>query len=792
MVSTIDHFAESVQTQYEGIYSVGLFMYDENRTDSVLCFSTTCYNDNNNAYTSIREQQGLSYGMTTNRADFDVLYVWYSSKYQKNFVANSSTIPPADGNYSLSINNNGYILKSNKNYPNGTLLALDLYYNENLRDYATVATDSLKSFLKSKNYSYISTQGYIMNYQSNLTSNGVGDWQMGIANSYFYLHNNFSHETTIVEAQGINNAMLNQFGSRLQTKYNTTRVTGDDDIITSYLGYWTDNGAYYYGDDWANGVSDPQNLTCCNPDVFIKVKKALDDISIPIRYWQMDDWWYNGTKSGSDIQWGGVRAVTEWKPPSKYYPGGLKAFGNEINLPFLLYAPYFSPVNQWSKQFEFTPDVKPGTAGAYVLPTPEDSYAFYSRLYEFGINSTTTEDNPNTGMISYEVDFMSSLTDTPVFRLYTDAEKKWMNGMNLAAVDKNLIVQICMAAPAEIMETLTMKAITNSRTSKDYAYKTNWNIGATSILHASMKIKPSKDNFWTTFPQPHTSAYHPHGNDQASVETHCIIAIMSCGPVGISDSYNRTNKTLIMRTTREDGRLLQPNRPMTAITDQFLHSSFIDTSSGLINVWSTESGFRNNDHEWNVTNIYQIILAVDMRINYSLRYNSFEVITNGNANGINGKSNDINGLIISNKNNYILRNWHSYGNCKNGTYAIKSGCVKYAAGQESMMDILYTFDIKTPIQPSNESFELVLMTEAASFDDIVFLGELDKYVSVSEHRFSDLMIQGRTMKVGVRGTPDEVVHVSMLYPMQTNVTDWVVMTKDVVIPSNGSTILTVT
>ena len=45
---------------------------------------------------------------------------------------------------------------------------------------------------------------------------------------------------------------------RTQNKCNTNHVDGEDDIITSKLGYWTDNSAYYYGAGWHGS---PNNLS---------------------------------------------------------------------------------------------------------------------------------------------------------------------------------------------------------------------------------------------------------------------------------------------------------------------------------------------------------------------------------------------------------------------------------------------------------------------------------------------------------------------------------------------------
>ena len=282
MVSTIDHFPESTQTSSNSVYNIGTFMYNSDRNDSLLCFSDDCYNANNGgSYSSDISVQGLGYSGNVQNIENELiaLTLWYSETYSDNYVS-TDTSPP-DDTYTVQIDN-GYIFKNNDE--NGTLLSVDLYYSEKYKDHATAATDDIKQLLVSLGYIFVATQGYIMDYNSqtqklipgtapnmnsksknekkkknNINKDGnknkkrfngyenigygnTGDWQMGIANSYLSIPSGLIHETAIVEGSGINDAMIYQFGSQIQSLYQTNRVSGDDDIVTSKLGYWTDDG----------------------------------------------------------------------------------------------------------------------------------------------------------------------------------------------------------------------------------------------------------------------------------------------------------------------------------------------------------------------------------------------------------------------------------------------------------------------------------------------------------------------------------------------------------------------
>ena len=80
---------------------------------------------------------------------------------------------------------------------------------------------------------------------------------MGIADLYLSILSGLMHETVIVDGSRINDAMIYRFGNYIQSLYQTNHVSGHDDNVTSKLSYWTDDDAYYYGDDWKEAVFEP-------------------------------------------------------------------------------------------------------------------------------------------------------------------------------------------------------------------------------------------------------------------------------------------------------------------------------------------------------------------------------------------------------------------------------------------------------------------------------------------------------------------------------------------------------
>eukprot|EP01084_Bolivina_argentea_P025903 48162_1 len=559
VVSTNDHFAVSTQANaMQGSLAQAMYMYDKDRNDSVTCLGSRCY-ESNPQYTD-RIIQGVgSINNNNNNNELIPLTLWYSYEFEDNYVSTSTT--PPDSSYNNTFNN-GYIFKNND--VENSRLTLDLYYNQDKHDHATIASAWLKKQLMQNGYKFVATQGYIQNMTSPMDVNN--DWRLGISSQVLEIPQGFEHETVIVVGKGINDAMLNGWSNRLKSLYHTVRVENENDIITSYLGYWTDNGAYYYGDSWG-ATGNPMNLTCCSLAVFSDVKANLDKQKIPIKYWQMDDWWYYGLHPKEYINgpyWSGVKSVKHWDAPPAYYPGGIATLSKQLQVPLLLYGPYFSPDNDWINDFSFIPE-----GAGFVLPSPEDSYGFYSALFDFGINASTT--GPNTGMVGYEIDFMSSLSGIPQFRTHINQQQIWLDGMNKAAEERGIPIQYCMATPMDLMQSLSLGQVTNGRASGDYAGSDNYNIGPGALLWSALDLKPSKDNFWTSLNEgpPH---YHPSGSDDHnSTEVHAMIAVFSCGPVGISDRSGWSNATLIMRLCNAEGRLLQPSRPITAMDDQFIY-----------------------------------------------------------------------------------------------------------------------------------------------------------------------------------------------------------------------------
>ena len=231
IVSTNDNFGVSTQVnQVVGGSDSATFMNDSTRNDSLFCVSSQCYSANGGY------QDRVIQGTSASSLDEDIveLKLWFSTKYNDNYVAIKG---PPDDTYTISFGN-GYIYT--KQNDDNSRLAVDLYYSKTRQDHATAATQEIKDNLKAMGYTFMGTQGYID--AGTQPNTGNNDWRLGISAQVMQIPQGFIHETVIVAGEGITSVILDEWSPRLQSKYHTSRFGGDKDIVTAYLGYWTDNG----------------------------------------------------------------------------------------------------------------------------------------------------------------------------------------------------------------------------------------------------------------------------------------------------------------------------------------------------------------------------------------------------------------------------------------------------------------------------------------------------------------------------------------------------------------------
>ena len=162
---------------------------------------------------------------------------------------------------------------------------------------------------------------------------------------------------------------------------------------------------------------------------------------------------------------------------------------------------------------------------------------------------------------------VTNFVKTNLYQTNLTEYQEWAVGLNNAGRKEEVGIQFCMAMPSDIMMSVHLDWVTNARASDDYAGGIDnlINVPHAALLMWSLGMRPSKDNFWTanvTDNHYQKGANSPK-NPGSNPELNTIAAILSTGPVGISDKVGHTNATLIMRTCDANGTLLQPSKPLT-------------------------------------------------------------------------------------------------------------------------------------------------------------------------------------------------------------------------------------
>lgn len=377
---------------------------------------------------------------------------------------------------------------------------------------------------------------------------------------------------------GINSAMKG-WGDSLLKFYGKSDNFRLNDLTNNYLGYWTDNGAYYY---WLTETGKTYQ------DTMLDV--VADFQTIPYQYLQYDSWWYGGPL--------GLRGgCVKWESPTDIFPDGPEYLFNKTNLPVSAHNKYWDEkvlyARQNGGQYNFLID-------PFTQKSLPDDDQFWSDLFN---NST------KWGLVTYEQDWLNhqTLDFTP---LLTDPNlgRRWLLQMGLNAGKHNITVQYCMSLSRHVLQSVEIPAVTQVRVTNDYATNwqyggEQWRIGVSSLLAYAVGLAPFKDVFWSTEDQP-GNRYGLHAKEYFA-ELESAISTLSSGPVGPGDKIGLMNESIIMRCCAMDGLILKPSKPITAIDNQLYAEAFSEKHSPYGEVWTTYSQIGN----WT----FGIVLAVDLK-----------------------------------------------------------------------------------------------------------------------------------------------------------------------------------
>jgi len=429
---------------------------------------------------------------------------------------------------------------------------------------------------------------------------------------------------------------------------------------------------------------------------------SLRSASIPVKFLSFQlPWW----PSSGSAPW----CVSSWDWNPSKIPMGVPQFHKQAGISFQLYAPYFCTNTKFQKDFDFleSDETLPTCKDFHFLEIePKQSLEFYGKLFDLGISY---------GMTSFEADFMNqNLNCVPDFLHTIGRSELYLDGMVEAASQRNISIQWCYASPNAVLQALKYPPVTSFRASFDFAYGGSWDIGVSSLLLWAMRTAPSKDTFWTSDNGDQATALGacdkvhgcPEDHGDVGCELHTALAVFSTGPVGFGDAINETNAKRIMKTCRLDGTLLQPNKPATAMDGFLLREK--------------------NPH---------IVLQ------------TFSMVSKMTFYFVLGHH-----LHESSTKIHLANLWpRAQYQC--------SFVVSSADGQLTIVSSDSSIELSGLQTKFN--MKLLLVSPICDNSQISFLGEQDKFVSVSRNRFDLISCETTdSMAIIVKGTPSEEVHLS--------------------------------
>ncbi|XP_071097695.1 uncharacterized protein [Haliotis cracherodii] len=511
--------------------------------------------------------------------------------------------------------------------------------------------------------------------------------------------------------KGINKA-FEDLGMRMRYWYDKTDYYKKLDQTLNYLGYWTDNGAYYYYHTENNVTDYEQTL--------IDVKAYSDQMGVPYKYMQLDSWWYYK---------GGLNGVTSWSAMPSVFPHGLQFLHKKIGLPIAAHNRYWSRNATYAKQ----------NGGKYnfvvgdLISLPDDQ-SFWDDFFKKA---------KGWGLILYEQDWLNAqLLGLEALQNNLELGQRWLEQMGKGAQKNGMTIQYCMSLPREALQSLTVPTVTQARASDDYQLLDDqWKIGITSLFAYSLGLAPSKDTFWTTEIQPgnpydrkngsHTTPGDVSRNKNATepypmIQT--LVAVLSTGPVGPGDRINGTDKDLLMRCCNEDGLILKPSRPATAVDDQIIEAAFQDGSGPDGEVWTTYTQFDD------VHLRFGIIFAANTSTPYNITRRAADVIT------------------------YTDEYSRSKIFLANDTSTMED------------FDDQHPFSIPACSLDDDPYYCLYYTSPVITVGatDVVIIGDLNKWVPMSPQRIFKIWVTGDAVALTLRGKPSEEVTLS--YAIDGNVT----------------------
>jgi hypothetical protein len=377
----------------------------------------------------------------------------------------------------------------------------------------------------------------------------------------------FTAGAIAVAGSGIGRTMR-QWGLALMRKGGKDPNAWKADYSLKYLGYTTDNGAYYYyktedNKDYEETILDLKQYTLAQ--------------KIPVRWILYDSWFYskaNGSATGSGMMSPSHAALNWSDADPSVFPSGLRSVYRATGWPVVAHARAWASAKEGNVYAKADPTgwIESADTTGEVIGLPITS-AFWDALFA---------NAREWGCLQYQQDWMYTQASMKAMLTNATLARLWHMQMTDALARNGMRFGFGGVQPTDWLMSTEQPSVTNGRISDDYHSNLhdegalNWNIGTASIFGWALSVIPAKDGWWSTPTQPG----HPYKDNRTENlgALHAVVATLSRGPVSPADKLGLFNRTQIMRSCMEDGTLLSPDRPALALDSSLLYRALRGTT----------------------------------------------------------------------------------------------------------------------------------------------------------------------------------------------------------------------
>jgi hypothetical protein len=386
-------------------------------------------------------------------------------------------------------------------------------------------------------------------FKSTVLGNHRGTLVVGVGGTFLSIPAGHVTETVIVGRRCSFIGALYAWGDVLLERGGKKRTRHEQSVLAT-LGYATDNGAVYH-------YHAEPNKTYAQ--TLIQLKQWCDENNLPLRYVQLDSWWYD---------WNDDHGVDDWRPRAdeRTFPDGVLP---DLGLPYQLHNRFFSRTTKMSKWYAFAESDPARSKRPMAFPRAANNNQY--RLYSEWMSRARKRYH----IAVYEQDWMApQVLDMPYPLEVLGEADMWLEAMGRAASENGIVIMYCMPLRADYLISTRIAAVQAVRVGRDYANwlilrLPTWQIFVTSILADALGLMVIKDTFWSVERQPSFVAgrradrANDHGENatETSPALMALISVLSAGQVAPGDSIGCMNVSLLMRTCDANGTLLRPDRP---------------------------------------------------------------------------------------------------------------------------------------------------------------------------------------------------------------------------------------